>query len=197
MTDFLVPLDQYLACGVHIGTRQSSGDMRRYVYKIRDDGLNVLNVRITDTKIRAAANLIARYEPDRVLVVSTRQYGVKPVKTFAEITGAFAISGRFVPGTLTNPQIKEFIEPKIVLITDPIGDIQVIKEALKVKIPIVALCDTNNDTKYIDLIIPANNKGKGSLALVYYLLAREILRARGEIAKDAELEYKVEDFQSD
>jgi small subunit ribosomal protein S2 len=88
-------------------------------------------------------------------------------------------TGRFIPGLLTNPVLNGYIEPQVVVVTDPIGDAQVINEAVQCGIPVVALCDTNNMTKFVDLVIPTNNKGRKALSMVYFLLTREMLRLRG------------------
>ncbi len=180
----LVPVEEYLAAGVHIGTQQKSEDMKRFIYRVRGDGLYILDIRETDQRIKTAAKFLARYNPTEILVVTSRQYGQYPAKKFAETIGAMSLTGRFIPGTLTNPNLNkqglhQYLEPKVVVVTDPIGDAQVVKESLQCNIPVVALCDTNNMTSYIDLVIPTNNKGRKALSMIYYLLTREILRARG------------------
>ncbi|HWG91055.1 MAG TPA: 30S ribosomal protein S2 [Candidatus Thermoplasmatota archaeon] len=192
----LIPEDQYLSCGIHIGTQQKNADMKRYIYRVRNDGLFVLDVRKTDERIRAAAKMIARYPPERVLFVSARQYGQKPIRVLQKYTGVLAMPGRFMPGTLTNPNTSQFIEPQLVILTDPAGDAQAMREAMNIGIPIVALCDTNNETKNVDLVIPTNNKGRRSLALIYWLLTREILKARGQIAEDAQFTATVDEFEA-
>ncbi|MAG21970.1 MAG: 30S ribosomal protein S2 [Candidatus Diapherotrites archaeon] len=191
----LVPLDKYLKTGAHIGTKFKTGDMKRYIFKKRKDGLNVLDVENIDVKIRIAAEFISGFDLERAIIVSRRAYGQKPTKEFAKAIGARAILGRFVPGTFTNPLGKEFIEPSIVIVADPEVDNQAVKEAIKVKAPVVALASTNNYLRDIDLIIPINNKGRKSLALVYWLLAREILKKNGSIKTDEEFDDKLADFE--
>ena len=192
----LVPEDQYLSCGVHIGTQQKNADMEEFIYRVRNDGLFVLDVKKTDQRLRAAAKMIARYSPDKVLFVSARQYGQKPIRMLAKHVGCTAIAGRFMPGTLTNPQTSQFIEPELIVLTDPAGDAQAMREALNVGIPIIALADTNNETRNVDLVIPTNNKGRRSLALVYWILAREILKAQGKLASDSDFTLTVDDFEA-
>lgn len=192
----LVPEDVYLSCGIHIGTQQKTADMKSFIYKVRNDGLFVLDVKKTDERIRATAKFLSRFPPDRVLFVSARQYGQKPIKVIAKRTGTRAIAGRFMPGTLTNPSTTQFTEPRVVVLNDPSGDVQAMREALNVGIPIVALCDTNNETRNVDLVIPTNNKGRRSLALVYWLLAREVVRARGELENPDAFDLKIEDFEA-
>ncbi|MGQ4833152.1 MAG: 30S ribosomal protein S2 [Candidatus Asgardarchaeia archaeon] len=192
----LVGMDTYLAAGVHIGTQIKTKMMERFIFRVRSKGLSDLDVRKTDERIRIVAKFLARFPPEKILVVSQRQYGKKPAMMFAKVIGAKAIIGRFVPGTLTNPSYKNFIEPEVILLTDPKADAQALREAMKVRIPIVSLCDTDNVTTGVDLIIPANNRGKRSLALVYWLLARQVLRERGDIGPDEDIPYTIDDFET-
>ena len=192
----LVPEDQYLSCGVHIGTQQKNADMKEFIYRVRNDGLFVLDVKKTDERLRAASKMIARYPPEKVLFVSARQYGQKPIRVLAKTVGTIAIAGRFMPGTLTNPNTTQFMEPELIVLTDPAGDAQAMREALNIGIPIIALSDTNNETRNVDVVIPTNNKGRRSLALVYWILTREILKAQGKLATDADFTQTVDDFEA-
>ena len=194
--ELLIDEDTFLTCGVHIGTKQKSKDMEPYVYKVRDDGLRILNVNKTSEKITEAANFLKEYEPKDVLVVSARQYGWKPAKKFAENCGFTCIAGRFTPGRLTNPEMQFFIEPKVIVLTDPAADAQAFREAINIRVPVVAMCDSNNLTTDIDIVIPGNNKGRRSLALIYWLMAREILRIKGELSADEELDETIDDFEA-
>ncbi len=186
----LIPVDEYLAAGVHIGTQQKTEDMKRFVYRVRADGLYVLDVKATDERIKIAANFLSKFDPARILVVSARQYGQFPATMFAKVTGAKSVVGRFIPGTLTNPEYRDFVEPDVVVVTDPIGDSQAVKEAVDVGVPVIAMCDTNNMTTHIDIVIPTNNKGRKALALIYWLLAKEITKLRGQ-----QTDYAVNDFE--
>ncbi|MCI4367126.1 MAG: 30S ribosomal protein S2 [Thermoplasmata archaeon] len=194
--DLLIPEDTYLTSGVHIGTQQKSASMRKFVYKVRYDGLHVLNIRETDRRIRLAAKFLAGVPAERILAVSQRQYGQKPVKVFAKAIGAVSYSERFVPGCLTNPNLAEYIEPKVLVVTDPATDQQALSEAVSIGIPVIGLCDVNNETRNVDLVIPANNKGRVALATVYWLLSREVLKARGGTAAEAPFELTADDFQA-
>ncbi len=194
--ELLIDEDTFLTCGVHIGTKQKSKDMEPYVYKVRDDGLRILNVNKTSEKITEAANFLKDYEPKDVLVVSARQYGWKPAKKFADTCGFTCIAGRFTPGRLTNPEMQFFIEPKVIVLTDPAADAQAFREAINISVPVVAMCDSNNLTTDIDIIIPGNNKGRRSLALIYWLMAREILRINGALGSDEELDETIDDFEA-
>ncbi|HYB58993.1 MAG TPA: 30S ribosomal protein S2 [Candidatus Acidoferrales bacterium] len=186
----LIPVDEYLAAGVHIGTQQKTEDMKRFVYRVRADGLYVLDVKATDERVKTAAKFLSKFDPARILVVSARQYGQFPATMFAKVIGAKSLVGRFIPGTLTNPEYRDFVEPDVVVVTDPIGDSQAVKEAVDVGIPVIAMCDTNNMTMHIDIVIPTNNKGRKALALIYWLLAREITKLRGQ-----QMDYAVNDFE--
>ena len=194
--ELLIDEDTFLTCGVHIGTKQKSKDMEPYIHKVRDDGLRILNVNITSEKITETANFLKEYEAKDVLVVSARQYGWKPAKKFANTCGFNCIAGRFTPGRLTNPEMRYFIEPKIIVLTDPAADAQAFREAINIKIPVIAMCDSNNLTNNIDIIIPGNNKGRRSLALIYWLLSREILRIRGDLGSEDDLEETIDDFEA-
>lgn len=194
--DFLIPEDVFLTSGVHIGTQQKSADMKNFIFKVRNDGLYVLNIQMTNERIKYAANFLARYDPSKVLVVSARQYGQKPVTTFAKILGVKVIAGRFIPGTLTNPNLSKYIEPELLVVTDPAADAQSLKEAVSIGLPVIGFCDANNETKNVDFIIPANNKGRRSLAVVYWLLTREVQKERGDIKNDEEYSTPIEDFEA-
>ncbi len=190
----LIPLDDYLESGVHIGTKLATSYMKPYIYKVRTDGLYVLDVKATDDRIRAVAKLLARFDPESVAVFSARQYGTVPVAKMARVAGFKAIPGRFIPGTMTNPSHRGYIEPEIIFLNDPRTDSQALSEAVKMGIPVVALCDTDNVTSYVDVVIPCNNKGRRALARVYHLLTQQILRERGELGPDEELPLGMEDF---
>jgi small subunit ribosomal protein S2 len=190
--DLLIPVEDYLAAGAHIGTQQKTQDMERFIHRVRTDGLYVLDVSMTDKRIRTAADFLANYEPEQILVASSRQYGRFPAEKFADAVGARARTGRFIPGTLTNPKYDGYIEPDVIVVTDPIGDSQAVKEAITVGIPVIAMCDSNNTTGNVDLVVPTNNKGRKALSVVYWLLANETLDRRG-----AEPAYSLEDFESE
>ena len=195
VAEMIVPEESYLTAGVHIGTQQKSAHMKPFLYRVRNDGLFVLKVKLTDEKIQAASKFLSRFNPDEILVVSARQYGQRPVKKMAEALGNMVLPGRFVPGTLTNPNISQYIEPRVMVVTDPAADAQAMREAISIGIPIVGICDANNLTKYVDLIIPGNNKGRKALALIYYLLARTILKEKGELTELSEFTYQLEEFE--
>ncbi len=194
--DLLIEEDVYLTSGVHIGTQQKSADMKDFIFKVRSDGLYVLNIKKTDERIKVAAQMLSRFSPEDILVVSARQYGQRPVREFSNKLGCGAFPGRFVPGTLTNPSLDVYVEPRVLVVTDPAADQQALKEAVKSGIPVIGLCDANNETKYVDLVIPANNKGRRSLALVYWLLTREVLKANGTFSSNSDFKEEVKDFEA-
>lgn len=191
---FLVPTDEYLKSGIHIGTKFKTKYMEQFIYKTRPDGLSVLNLQKIDERIGIAANFLSQYAPEDVLIVSRRENGWKPVKLFGKLTGAKVFAGRYPPGMLTNPKLDIYREAKIVLVTDSWPDRNAILDAIKVGIPVIALCDTNNQSNKIDLVVPCNNKGKKSLGLFFWILTREYMKHRGMIKKDDEFKETVNDF---
>ncbi len=194
--ELLTSEDEYLTSGVHIGTQHKTADMKPFIFRVRNDGLFVLDVAKTDDAVRAVAKKLAGFDPKRILFVSQRQYGQTPVKQVAKAIGATAIAGRFMPGTLTNPITPNFMEPDVLVLTDPLGDAQAMREAMNIKIPIIGLCDSNNETKNLSQVIPGNNKGRRSLALIYWLLCREILMERGDLANREAFTMSVDDFEA-
>ena len=196
-TKMLASEENYMTSGVHIGTRQKTADIKDFIYKVRNDGLYIIDVKKTDERIKTAAKVLAKYDPAKILVVSVRQYGQKPIKKLGEFTGMTVFDGRFRPGTLTNPNSKNFFEPEIILLTDPLADMQALQEAKNIGIPVVALCDTNNETKYVDVVIPTNNKGRRALAFIYWLLTRAMLKEQGKIKSDEGFSAVIEDFEAE
>ena len=193
----MVSEEVYMTSGAHIGTRQKTADIKDFIYKVRNDGLYIIDVKKTDERIKIAAKFLSKYDPSKILFVSVRQYGQKPVRMLAEQTGAQVLDGRFRPGTLTNPNAKGFLEPDLVFVTDPMADSQALNEAKNIGIPVLGLCDTNNETKFLDFVIPTNNKGRRALALVYWLLTRDMLKEMGKIKSYDEFKLQVEDFEAE
>lgn len=177
--DLLVPNEEYLKAGIHIGTKFKTKHMENFIYKTRNDGLSVLNIEAIDERIRMAGNLLSKYAPDDVLVVSRRENGWRAVRKFSTLTGAKAFAGRYPPGILTNPQLRDFTEAKVMVVTDVWPDRNAVQDALRVGIPVIALCDTNNQANNIDLVVPCNNKGKKSLGLAFYLLTKIYMEKNG------------------
>jgi small subunit ribosomal protein S2 len=194
--ELLIDIETYLKSGIHIGTKFKTGEMRRYVFKKRKDGLMVFNIEVIDQRIRRAAKLLAKYGGKEVVLAARRLYGHKPVKKMAAMIGAREFTGRFIPGTFTNPQARIFYEPKAIMVTDPIADSQALKEATEIGIPVIAIAGSDSPLKNVDLVIPANNKGRKSLALIYYLLAREVLVERKEISREA-YSAQISDFEQE
>lgn len=189
-----MPYEEYLSAGMHIGTKQQTKQMKKFIYKTREDGLAILDLQTIENKIKLAGKFLAKF--NKIMVVSRKSVGWKPIIKFAEAVNGKTVTGRFLPGTITNPNFPGYYEPEALLVTDPLIDTQAIEEAFKMRIPIIALCDTSNETTSIDLIIPVNNKGRKSLSMVYWLLAREIQKNRGIIKEDGEFKYKPEEFES-
>ncbi|MGB8781290.1 MAG: 30S ribosomal protein S2 [Candidatus Bathyarchaeia archaeon] len=194
--ELLLPQDTLLSAGIHIGTRMKTGDMEQFIYRVRPDGLFVLDVKKTDDRIRVAAKFLARFEPAKIAAVAARLYAQEPVTKFCQATGATAVAGRFIPGLLSNPLYPNRIEPDVLIVSDPRADLQAVKEASSVGIPVVALCSTDNEFVGVDLVVPTNNKGRRALAVIYWLLARQVLRERGELAADKDLPLTIDDFEA-
>ncbi len=193
----LTAKDEYLEAGVNIGSRQKVQDMDPFIFQVKKNNLAIIDLDQTDERIQQAGQLLGRYDPEEVLVVSRKEIGHRPVVTFAEATGAQRIFDRFMPGTLTNPQSDDFMEPEILVVTDPEEDRTAVVESVDANIPVVAIADTGNSLEYIDYVIPGNNKAAGSVALIYYLLARETQKARGVIDSDDDFDFTVDDFTAD
>ena len=192
--EFLVAQDVYLKSGIHIGTKFRTKYMEKFIYKTRPDGLSVLNLQQINERIGVAASFLSQYQPGEILIVSRRENGWKAVKAFAKAIGSQFFAGRYPPGILTNPKLSNYMEAKVLLVTDSWPDRNAIKDAMQIGIPVVALCDTNNQSNCIDLVIPCNNKGKKSLGLFFFILAREYLKKQGKIKNDDEMKLTLEDF---
>lgn len=173
-----------LATNAHIGSANADFQMEQYVYKRREDGTYIINIRKTWEKLLLAARAIAAVEnPADVVVVSARPFAQRALLKFAAHTGATAIFGRFSPGCLTNQIQKTFKEPRLLVISDPRIDHQVTTEASYVNVPVISFCNTESPLKLIDIAIPCNNKGEKSIGLMWWMLAREILLLRGKISR--------------
>ena len=179
----LVSLDDYLKVGIHIGTKFRTKFMSKFIYKVRPDGLAVLNVQEINDRLKMASNMLSQYSPEEILILCRRENGWDAVKMFSKLTGIKSFAGRYPPGILTNPNLDSFIEAKIILVADPWPDRNAINDAANLGIPVIALCDTNNEANFIDLVIPCNNKGKKSLGLVFWVLCKEYLKNRKMIKK--------------
>ncbi len=191
---FLIPTEQYLKAGIHIGTKFRTKYMDKFIYKTRPDGLAVLNLQEIDERLGLAAAMLCGYGPEEILVVCRRENGWKPAKLFGKYTGARVFAGRYPPGLITNPGLSDFLDVKVMFVTDSWVDRNAVNDALKAGIPIIALCDTNNQSNNIDLVVPCNNKGKKSLGLIFWVLTNEYLKRRGIMEQDKSIDMSIDDF---
>jgi len=180
--------DMYLAAGIHMGLKFKTKFLKEFIFKVRPDGLAIFDVQKIIDRIKVAGKFLSNYEPEDILVVCRRDNGHRAVKAFCKVTGAKCFAGRYLPGLMTNTLYDDFYEPKVLVICDPWPDKNAISDALKLNIPIVGLVDTNNTTNNIDLLVPCNNKGRKSLGMIFYALAREYLINRGLIKEGQEME---------
>lgn len=185
-----------LSTGIRVGTLVKTKDMENFIGRTRPDGLHILNLDLILSRINVAGTFISRIEPKRIVVCSAREYGKTPVETFCSLTGAIPIIGRFMPGTFTNPLFSGHIDPELAIVLDPLLDIQVVAEASKIGVPVIAICDSDNVTSDVDLIIPGNNRGRRSIAAIFWLLAKKVLTYQGVITSDHTLELSIEDFET-
>jgi small subunit ribosomal protein S2 len=185
-----------LATGIRIGTQVRTKSMEQFTTRPRPDGLHLLDYSKTLHRIDVAGKFISFVGPQNVVVYTSRDYGKVPVEKFCEVTKAIPVIGRFMPGTLTNPLFPGHLDVDLIVVADPASDTQAIVEAANMGTPVIAVCDTDNITDDIDLVIPGNNRGRRSLATIFWLLARSVLTHSSLITGDQLLKYSIDDFET-
>jgi len=174
----LVALEDYVKTGIHLGTKVITPTMRKFVYRRRADGIAVLNTNLIDEYLRKAVEFMANFEPEEIILICKREAGWRAAELFSEATGVRVFTKKYPVGMMTNLKLEEFFEPELVIITDPWIDKNALKEAVKTNKKTIILCDTNNFTRGADVVVPCNNKAGKSLGLIFYILAREYLKAK-------------------
>ena len=185
-----------LSTGIRVGTPIKTKFMTSFITRANPEGLYILDISKTLARIDVAAKFIGRTNIANVAVTSAREYGKTPIEKFCELTGARGIFGRFMPGTFTNPSLPKYLEPEIVIVTDPQADEQAVLEATRAGVPVIALSNSDNITSKVDLVIPSNNRGRKALATVYWLLTKEVLKKQGKIKSDSEMPLTIDDFEA-
>ena len=185
-----------LATGIRVGTLVKTKSMASFISRTRPDGLHIIDVAKTLQRIELAAKFVSNLDLSRIVVYSSREYGKTPVAKFTELTGTIPLTGRFMPGTFTNPLYPKHLDPEAVIVTDPSMDQQAVIEATQVGVPVIAICDTDNLTENVDVVIPANNRGRKALAAVMWLLSRSVLQHSGKLSSDESMSYSIEDFET-
>jgi small subunit ribosomal protein S2 len=188
----LVPLTDYIACSVHLGTKVITPDMRKFVYKRRADGLAVLNTSMIDDKIREAAKFLENFAPEDIFIACKRESGWLAVERFSYATGIRAFMKKYPAGIITNIRLENFFEPKLVIICDPWVDKNALHDANIINVPVLGICDTNNYTQGVTQVIAGNNKSRKAIGIVLFILAREYLKSLGKTDEAKKL--KMEDF---
>ena len=195
-SNMLVPAEEYLTAGVHIGTKFKNGYTDKFILRSRADGLKIIDSEMVDNRIRVLINLLSKYDPSEFVIMGRRENVKKPLTVFSKIVGCDIFTGRYLPGKLTNTTLEDFKEYKLVIVCDPLTDKNILNEAFESGIFTVGFCDTNNITNKLDLAIPINNKGKKSMALAFYLVAKYYLVNRGVI-KEKDFKYTLDDFSDE
>ena len=185
-----------ISTGIRVGTQVKTKFMKPFIATASPEGIYMLDLDITLERIKTAAKFINRIGTDNLIVCTGRKYAETPIEKFCEMLDSKKLVGRFMPGTLTNPSLPYYIEPKLVFISDPQVDQQAITEATNAGIPIIGIANTDNITSKLDVIIPANNRGRKALATVYWLLVRQILIERGKLKENEPMKYEIDDFET-
>jgi small subunit ribosomal protein S2 len=192
----LLPVEKYLESGIHIGTKLRNADTAKFIYKKRKDGIYIIELKAIDNGIREALNVLKNYDQGQITIVATRVYAANAAKKAQRFLPKLdIITKRFVPGTFTNPESRQFREPECVIVCDPRNEREAIKEASYMRIPIIGLVDTDNSARDINYVVPMNNKGRKSLSVFFWLFVRELLLKEGKIKNYSEFKVPISYFE--
>ena len=194
--NMLVSAEDYLTSGVHIGTKFKNGYSEKFIHRSRADGLKILDTELIDSRLRVLIKTLSKYEPKDIVIMGRRENAKKPLNMFSKLIGCDVITGRYLPGKLTNASLDSFKEYKIVIVCDPLTDKNILQEAFEQGVFTVGFVDTNNRTNKLDLVVPINNKGKKSMGIAFMLLAKHYLANRG-ILKESDFKYTLDDFSDE
>ncbi len=185
-----------ISTGIRIGTTVKTKYMEGYIARSRPDGLHLIDLNKTLNRIEVAGKFIARFPANKVVIYTARDFGKTPIEKFCEATGCISVTGRFMPGTFTNPQLPFYRDADLLLVVDPALDHQAIVEASAIGFPVISVADTDNVTEKVDVVIPANNRGRKALAAVFWLLARSVLIHSGALSAEQPMKYSIDDFET-
>ena len=173
----LTLLEDYIKTASYLGTKVITPTMRKYVYRRRLDGLAILNTLLVDKKLKDAVDFITKFKPEEWTLVCKREAGWRAAKMFSELTGVRLFTKKYPAGVLTNTELPNFFETKMIMICDPWLDKNALADAKRVRVPVVGICNTNNHTADIDVLIIGNNHSNKSLGLFFWLISKEYMKA--------------------
>jgi len=187
-------MELFVKNAMHVGSKVKVRHTEKFIFRLRQDGVYLIDIKKTLERLNVAAKFISFFPPEKVVVVSTHVYGIRAVQRFCELTGCIPVVQKIRSGMFTNRVLKYYIEPQLLLVSDPRYDAQAINEAAIARIPVIAFCSTDNMLTNIDLAVPINNRGKSSLPYAFWYLAKRVLMERGLLTPEVEAGIQPESF---